>query len=174
MATQQKIELVEQYAQKFKDAKSIFLADFRGMTVEQTNDLRRDFRSAGVEYRIVKNTLALRSFQNAGLDDMSEFLTGCTAFAFSDNDPVAPIKVIKEYTKKNKEAKIEVKGCVFEGKIFKAEQADALSKLPTRDALLSQFVGLLQAPMSNMVGVLQATAQKLAGVLESVKNQKTE
>ena len=174
MATQQKIEMVELYSQKFKDAKSIFLADFRGMTVEQTNDLRRDFRSAGVEYRIVKNTLASLSFKNIGLDNMSEFLTGCTAFAFSDDDPVAPIKVIKAYTKKNKDAKIEVKGCVFEGQIFKAEQADALAKLPTRDALLSQFVGVLQAPMSNLVGILQATGQKLAGVLESVKNQKTE
>lgn len=174
MATQRKIELVEQYSLKFKDAKSIFFADFRGMTVEQTNNLRRDFRSAGVEYRIVKNTLALRSFEKAGLDDMSEFLTGCTAFAFSDNDPVAPIKVIKDYTKKNKDAKIAVKGCVFEGKIFKADQADALANLPTREILLSQLIGLLQAPMSNMVGVLKATAQKLAGVLESVKNQKTE
>lgn len=174
MATQQKIELVEQYAQKFKEAKSIFLADFRGMTVDQANALRKDFRSAGVEYRIVKNTLASISFKNAGLEDMSEFLTGCTAFAFSDQDPVAPIKVIKEYQKKNKEAKIDVKGCLFEGQIFQADQADALANLPTRDALLSQFVGLLQSPMSNMVGVLKATAQKLAGVLESVKNQKTE
>jgi large subunit ribosomal protein L10 len=174
MATQQKIELVEQYSQKFKDAKSIFLADFRGMTVEQTNDLRRDFRTAGVEYRILKNTLALLSFKNVGLENMSEFLKGCTAFAFSDNDPVAPIKVIKEYTKKNKDAKITIKGCVFEGKIFTADKADALAKLPTRDALLAQFVGLLQAPMSNLVGVLQATGQKLTGVLESVKNQKTE
>ena len=174
MATQQKIDMVEQYTQKFKDAKSIFLADFRGMTVEQTNDLRRDFRSAGVEYRIVKNTLASLSFKNAGLEDMTEFLTGCTAFAFSDNDPVAPIKVIKDYTKKNKDAKILVKGCIFEGKIFAADQADALSNLPTRDALISQFVGVLQAPMSNLVGILQATGQKLAGVLESVKNQKTE
>ena len=174
MATQQKIELVEQYAQKFKEAKSIFLADFRGMTVDQANALRKDFRSAGVEYRIVKNTLASISFKNAGLEDMSEFLTGCTAFAFSDQDPVAPIKVINEYKKKNKEAKINVKGCLFEGQIFQADQADALANLPTRDALLSQFVGLLQSPMSNMVGVLKATAQKLAGVLESVKNQKTE
>ena len=172
MATQQKIELVEQYSQKFKEAKSIFLADFRGMTVEQANALRKEFRSAGVEYRIVKNTLASLSFKNAGLEDMSEFLSGCTAFAYSDQDPVAPIKVIKDYKKKNKEAKIEVKGCLFEGQIFKADQADALASLPTRDALLSQFVGILQAPMSNMVGVLKATAQKLAGVLESVKNQK--
>lgn len=174
MATQQKIDLVEQYSQKFKDAKSIFLADFRGMTVEETNNLRRDFRSAGVEYRIVKNTLASLSFKNVGLESMSQFLTGCTAFAFSDKDPVAPIKVIKEYTKKNKNAKIEVKGCVFEGKIFAADQVDALSNLPTRDVLLSQFVRVLQAPMSKLVSVLSATGQKLVGVLESVKNQKTE
>jgi large subunit ribosomal protein L10 len=166
--------LVEQYSQKFKDAKSIFLADFRGMTVEETNNLRRDFRSAGVEYRIVKNTLASLSFKNVGLESMSQFLTGCTAFAFSDKDPVAPIKVIKEYTKKNKNAKIEVKGCVFEGKIFAADQVDALSNLPTRDVLLSQFVRVLQAPMSKLVSVLSATGQKLVGVLESVKNQKTE
>lgn len=174
MATQQKIDLVEKYSQKFKEAKSIFLADFKGMSVEETNDLRRDFRSAGVEYRIVKNTLALLSFKNAGLDDMDDFLVGCTAFAFSDQDPVAPIKVIMDYTKKHKDAKIEIKGCIFEGQIFKADQAGSLASLPTRDVLLAQFVGVLQAPMSNLLGVLQATGQKLVGILESVKNQKTE
>lgn len=174
MATQQKIELVDLYTQKFKDAKSIFLTDFKGMSVEQANDLRRAFRDAGVEYRIIKNTLARLSFKNAGIEELNDYLVGCTSFAFGEKDPVAPVKVIKEYTKKNKDVKISIKGCIFEGKVFGAEQSDALAELPTREALFSQLLSVLQAPMSNLLGVLQASGQKLVGVLESVKNTKTE
>ncbi len=174
MATQQKIDIVDQYTQRFKEAKSIFLADFKGMSVEEVNDLRRDFRAAGVEYKIIKNTLAQLSFNNAGIKEMDDFLMGCTSFAIGDSDPVAPIKVIKEYTKKNKKTKLVVKGCVFEGKVFGADQSDALANLPTRDALLGQFISVIQAPMTNLLGVIQATGQKLVGVLESIKNQKSE
>ncbi len=174
MATQQKIEIVDRYTQKFKDAKSIFLADFKGMSVEETTDLRRAFREAGVEYRIIKNTLARLSFKNAGIEEMDDFLTGCTSFAFGDADPVAPIKVIQEYTRKNKNAKIVVKGFLFEGKVFGANQSDALASLPTREVLLGQFMNVLHAPLTNLLGVLQATGKKLAGVLESVKKQKSE
>ena len=77
MATQQKIDIVDQYTQRFKEAKSVFLADFKGMSVEEVNDLRRDFRAADVDYRILKNTLAKISFKNAGIENMDEFLIGC-------------------------------------------------------------------------------------------------
>jgi len=173
MATQQKIDIVEQYTQKFKDAKSIFLADFTGLNVEDTNNLRREFRNAGVEYRIIKNTLAKLSFKNAGIEEMDGFLTGCTAFAIGNDDPVSPVKVIKEYKKKNKNANLQIKGCLFEGKVFGAEQSDALAELPTREVLLGQLVGMLQSPMSKLLSVLQATGQKLVGTLESLKEQKS-
>ena len=174
MATQKKIEIVEDYTQKFKQSKSIFLTDYSGINVEEATELRRSFRDANAEYRILKNNLAKRSFKNAGIEGVEEMLQGMTAFAFSDNDAVAPIKVIKDFNKKLavKKKSLKIKGCIFEGEILNADQADALAKLPSRDVLISQFVGLLQSPLSKLVGVLQASGQKLAGVLESVKNQK--
>jgi large subunit ribosomal protein L10 len=176
MPTQRKIELVEEYAQKFKDSNSIFLADYSGINVENTNELRRAFRAADVEYRILKNTLAIRSFQDAGIDGLEETLKGMTSFAFSGGDPVAPIKVIKDFNKKQRkgDGTIVVKGCVFEGQVFNADQAEALSNLPTREVLLSQLVGMLQSPLSKLMGTLQSAGQKLVGTLEEIKNQKSQ
>lgn len=176
MPTQKKIELVDEYSQKFKGAKSIFLTDYSGINVENTNELRRSFRAANVQYCILKNTLAIRSFQDAGISGLEEMLQGMTSFAFTDTDPVAPIKVIKDFNKKqNKNAgSLVVKGCLFEGKIFGPEQADALSKLPSREILLAQLLGLLQSPISKLLGTLQNTGQKLVGVIEEVKKQKTQ
>jgi len=175
MATQKKIELVEEYTEKFKNAQSIFLADFTGINVAQITELRRAFREADVQYRVVKNTLAKRSLDAAGIEGLDEHLKGVTSFAYSDKDAVAPIKVINEFNKKLKKENIAltVKGCVFEGRIFDAEQADQLASLPSREVLLSQLVGLLQSPLSKFVGVLSATGQKLVGVLQAVKNQKS-
>jgi len=176
MPTQKKIELVEEYAEKFKDSKSIFLADFSGINVADTTELRRSFRAANVEYFIMKNTLAIRSFKNAGIDGMDEMLRGMTAFAFTDTDPVAPVKVINDFNKKLKkdQGSLQIKGCVFEGKVYGPEQAEALAKLPSREVLLGQLVGMLQSPLSKLMSVLQNTGQKLVGTLDEVKKQKTQ
>jgi len=175
MPTQKKIEQVAQYTQKFRNSKSIFLADFSGMNVAQTTELRRQFRKARVEYCILKNTLARRSLKNAGIEGLDTILKGMTSFAFSEHDAAAPIKVIKDFNKTlSKDNKsLIIKGCVFEGKVFGAEKVDALANLPSREVLLAQLMGMLQSPMSRLLAVLQASGQKLIGVLESVKNVKS-
>lgn len=175
MPTQNKIDVVEEYTEKFKSSKSIFLADFSGINVAEITKLRRSFKKANVTYCILKNTLAKRSFESAGIEGMDELLKGMTAFAFSDDDAVAPIKVINEFNKQVKKGKkaLVVKGCMFEGKIFGPEQADALSKLPSRSELISQFIGVLKAPMSNLVNVLAGTGRNLVGILESLKSKKS-
>ncbi len=144
--------------------------------MENTNELRRSFSEANVEYRILKNTLAIRSFQQAGIEGMDEMLKGMTSFAYSDHDPVAPVKVIKEFNKKQKkeDGSLVIKGCVFEGSVFGPEQAEALSNLPSREVLLSQLIGMLQSPMSKLLGTLQSAGQKLVGTLEEVKKQKSQ
>jgi large subunit ribosomal protein L10 len=175
MPTQKKIELVEEYAEKFKSSKSIFLADFAGINVAETTKLRRSFRNANVEYCILKNTLAKRSLENAGIDGMNEMLKGMTAFAFSDDDAVAPIRVIKEFNNqvKKENKPLVVKGCVFEGRVFGPERVEEISKLSNRSDLLAQFAGVLKSPMSNLVGALSGTGRKLVGVLEALKLQKS-
>ena len=175
MPTQRKIEVVAEFKEKFKSSKSIFLADFSGINVAETTKLRRSFREANVEYRILKNNLAKRSFHDAGIDGLEDMLTGMTAFAFSDEDAIAPVRVIKQFNKQiSKDTKpLVIKGCVFEGKVFGADQAEAIANLPSREQLLAKFVGLLQAPMSGLVNVLSDTGRKLVASLEAVKSQKS-
>jgi large subunit ribosomal protein L10 len=175
MPTQKKIELIDQYAQKFKRSRSIFLADFSGMNVAQTTELRRQFRKANVEYCVLKNTLAKRSLKNAGIEGLDTILKGMTSFAFSEYDAAAPIKVIKDFnrTLSRENKSLVIKGCVFEGRIFDAEKVDALANLPSREVLLAQLMATLQSPLSKLVTVLQASGQKLVGVLASVKNVKS-
>ena len=175
MPTKKKIEIIEEYSEKFKTSKSVFFANYSGINVAETTKLRRTFRDANVHYRILKNTLAKRSLDKAGIEGLDGMLKGMTSFAFSDEDATAPIRVINEFNKQKKkeESLLVVKGCIFEGRVFGAEQADALSKLPSRDVLLSQLVGVLKAPMTNLVGVLSGTGRKLAGTLESLKSQKS-
>ena len=171
MPTQKKIELVEEFSKKFKSSKSIFLADFGRINVADSTKLRRSFRAANVQYYVLKNTLAKRSLDKAGIDGLGEMLKGMTAFAFSEDDAVAPMRVINDYNKQLKKAapQLVVKGCVFEGRIFNADQADALAKLPNREQLLAQLLGVLKAPMTNLVNVLSGTGRKLVGTLEAVK-----
>jgi large subunit ribosomal protein L10 len=175
MPTQKKIELVEEYSQKFKESKSIFLADFSGINVANTINLRRSFRKAEVEYYVIKNTLAKRSLQQAGIEGLDDMLVGMTAFAFSTTDAVAPIKVIKEFNKSQPKERnpLVIKGCLFEGKVLGPDQVEVLSSLPSREVLLAQFVGMLQSPIAKLMSTLQGTGQKLLAVLEQVKTQKS-
>ena len=175
MPTQKKIELVEEYSQKFKESKSIFLTDFSGINVANTINLRRSFRDAKVEYYVIKNTLAKRSLQKAGIEGLDDLLVGMTAFALSDTDAVAPVKVIKEFNKSQpKEGQpLVIKGCLFEGKILNPDQVEALASLPSREVLLAQFVSMLQSPISKLMGTLQASGHKLLAVLEQVKMKKS-
>jgi len=175
MPTQKKIELIDEFSQKFKESKSIFLTDFSGINVARTTQLRCSFRKSNVEYRILKNTLAKRSLKNAGIEGLDELLSGMTAFAFSSTDAIAPIKVIKEFNKAQEKDKstLVIKGCIFEGRILGPEKVEALATLPSREVLLAQFVGMLQSPLAKLVGTLKGASQKLLVALEQVKNQKS-
>ena len=175
MATQKKIQLVEEYSKKFKEAKSIFLTDFTGIDVSNINNLRRICRNAGVEYRVIKNTLAKRSLEKVGIDGLNEILKGVTGFAYSDKDAIAPIKVIKEYNKElNKINKsLKLKGCIFEGEIIGSDRIESLANLPGRDELLSKFAAMLQNPLSNLANTLKVPGQNLISLLVALKQKKT-
>ncbi len=172
MATPKKIAIVEEYTEKFKQAKCIYLTDYTGINVELVNDLRKKFREANVEYKVLKNRLVKISLHNAGIEDMDPYLKGVNSFVIGYDDPIIPVKIVKEFNKKTK--LLNLKAAYFEGRVFGAEDAQKLADLPSRDVLLSQFVGLLQAPMSKLVATLQAPMQKFAGLLESLKEKKQE
>lgn len=170
MATQEKIDIVQAYTDKFKTAKSVYLTDFSGIDVPTITEIRKKFREENIEYKVLKNRLAKRSLNAAEISDLDEHLIGVNAFAISYDDPVAPAKIIKEYNKKKELLKLKV--VYLEGQVFTADKAAALADLPTREELLAKFVGLLQAPLSKLLGTLQAPMQKLAGTLDAVKNGK--
>lgn len=172
MATPKKIEIVEEYTEKFKKAKGIYLTDYTGIDVKTIDDLRKKFRESNIEYKVLKNRLAKIAFNNIGVKEMDPYLQGVTSFVIGYDDPVIPAKIVNEFHKKTK--KLNLKAAYLEGTVFGPEEAIKLADLPSRDALLGQFVGLLQAPMSKLVSTLQAPLQKMVGLLESLKEKKQE
>ncbi len=171
MATPEKIKVVEEYTEKFKNAKSVFLADFTGIDVAMVTEIRKKCRESNIEYKVLKNRLAKRALNAAGVDALDDHLKGVTTFVIGYDDPVTPARVIKEFNKSKELLRLKV--VYFEGRLFEAEQAAALAELPTREVLLAKVLGLFQAPMTKFAGTLKAPMQNLAGVLNSLKDSKS-
>lgn len=157
-AIEQKKVVVAEIAEKLSASKSTIVADYRGLTVKQTNELRKQLREAGVELHVMKNTLTRRATAQVGLSDLDQHLTGPTAIAFSNEDVVAPAKILYNFSKENKA--LEIKGGVVEGNVVGFEQIKDLAVLPSREGLLSMLLSVLQAPMRNLALAVQAVAEK--------------
>ena len=149
---------VEEIAAKFKAAASIVVVDYRGLTVGQATELRKQLREAGVEFKVYKNTLTRRAAEAAGLEGINEYLTGPNAIAFSNEDVVAPAKIINEFTKKNEA--LEIKAGIIEGNVSTVEDVKALAELPSREGLLSMLLSVLQAPIRNFALATKAVAEQ--------------
>lgn len=167
---QLKKKAVEELTVKIKNSKSMVLADYRGLTVEQDTQLRNDLRKAGVEYRVVKNTLTQFAAKETGLEELGQYLSGPTAIAFSESDLVAPAKVLADYAKKFD--KLEIKAGVVEGKIIDLTGVKALAELPPREVLVAQVLGTLNAPITGFVTVLNANIRGLAVALQAIADKK--
>jgi large subunit ribosomal protein L10 len=170
MPKPEKVAAVEEIAQKLKQAKSVFLTDFSGLNVEDINELRRSFREASVEYRVVKNTLARLSAKSAGYDDLLDYLEGPTALAFGVEDPTAPGKVITKFAKDK--AKPTIKACMFEGVLIGTDRISEIINLPSKEELLAKCAFTLNAPLSGLASALNGILRNLVYVLDGVKNQK--
>lgn len=149
---------VEEITEKFKTAATVVVVDYRGLTVGQITELRKQLREAGVEFKVYKNTMTRRAVEVAGLEGLNESLTGPNAIAFSTEDVVAPAKIINDFAKKND--KLEIKAGVIEGAIASADDIKALAELPSREGLLSMLLSVLQAPMRNFALVTKAVAEQ--------------
>ena len=169
---QQKQEVVKELAEKIKAAKSIVLADYRGLTVEQDTELRNALRKAGVEYKVVKNTLTRFAARENGLEGLDSYLNGPTAMAVSFTDPVAPAKVLAEYAKKYE--KLELKVGVIEGKIIDVNGVKALADLPSREVLISKVLAGFNAPITGFVNVLNANIRGLVVSLNAIAEKKAQ
>jgi len=167
---QSKEALIAEFSVKLKEAKAAFLADYRGLDVDQANDLRNKLREAGVEYRVVKNTLLRLASKDTESACLDEYLSGPTSIALVNDDPVAPAKALVEFAKKNEA--FELKAGMLDGKLLAIADIKALAELPSREELLAKMLGSMSAPASNFVGVLAAVPRTFVQVLSAIKDQK--
>ncbi|NDO69560.1 50S ribosomal protein L10 [Schaedlerella arabinosiphila] len=145
-------------AEEIKDAQSVVLVDYRGLTVAQDTELRKQLREAGIVYKVYKNTMMKRAFEGtefAGLDDC---LKGPSAIAISKDDATAPARIICNFAKTAD--KLELKGGVVEGNVYDVAGLTELSKIPSREVLLSRLLGSMQSPIANFARVIKQIAEK--------------
>lgn len=155
---EQKQQLVEEIADKFSNAKTAVLVDYRGLNVAEVTELRKQLREAGVDYKVYKNTMTRRATEKAGFEGLHDILVGPTAIAFSDEDVVAPAKVIGGFSKDHEA--LEIKGGIVEGEIATLDQINELSNLPSHDGLVSMLLSVLQAPVRNFAYATKAIAEQ--------------
>jgi large subunit ribosomal protein L10 len=155
---EQKQELVSEIAEKLRNSKATIVVDYRGLKVGEVTELRKNLREAGVEFKVYKNSMTRRATAEVGLTQLNETLVGPTAIAFSNDDVIAPAKILNEFAKKH--AALEIKVGVIEGQFATLEEVKALAELPSRDGLLSMLLSVLQAPMRNFAVVTKAVAEQ--------------
>ena len=168
MPTADKTAAIEQLQETMDQAAAIFLADFTGLNVEQMTDLRRKFRAEGVRFEVIKNTLAIKACKALEITELEEHLKGPTAMATSLEDPASPARILVDFHKEHE--KPEVKLGFIDGKVLTADEVKALSKLPTRDQLISQVMQLAQAPAQGFVGTLNAVLSELVRTVDAVRD----
>ncbi len=150
--------IVQAIADDIKDAQSVVIVDYRGLTVAQDTELRKQLREAGVIYKVCKNTMMKRAFEGTDFAGLEEYLEGPSAMVVSKDDATAPARIICKFAK-TAEA-LEVKAGVVEGTVYDAAGITELSKIPSREELLSKLLGSLQSPITNLARVLNQIAEQ--------------
>lgn len=153
-----KAPIVEEISASIKDAQSVVLVDYRGLTVEQDTQLRRNLREAGVTYKVYKNTYMTRAFKGTVCEDLTKYLEGPSAVAISTDDATAPARLIAEFAKTAE--KLEIKAGVVEGTVYDAKGIAAIASIPSREVLISRLLGSLKTPVTNFARVLNQIAEK--------------
>jgi len=171
MKRSEKEAIIAEVAEKAARAVAMYFADFSKLTVAEETELRREFRKSGVEYNVVKNTLARKALQQlTGYDRVCDKLVGPTGIAFSYDDPSAPAKIIKKYSEKL--GKFKLKAAVIEKQVYDATRLNELANMPSRKDIVAAILGSLQAPASGIVGAINAVARDLVYVLDAIEKKK--
>lgn len=155
---EQKKQHVQDIADKFRNSQSTLLVDYRGLDVAEVSELRKQLREANVEFKVYKNTMTRRAVEAVELSDLSETLVGPTAVAFSNDDVIAPAKILNNFAKEHEA--LEIKGGVIEGEIASLEQIKELADLPNYDGMVSMLLSVLQAPVRNFAYATKAIADQ--------------
>lgn len=165
----QKQEVVQEIADKISRAQAMVLVDYRGLNVAEVTDLRSKFRAESVDYKVYKNTMMRRALEQAGIEGLDEYLTGPNAVAFSYDDPVSAAKVTRAFAKDND--KLVIKAGMVDGSVIDLAGVESLAKLPSREVLVAQVLGTMNAPIQGLATVLNGTIGGLARCLDQIRQQ---
>lgn len=168
-----KVELkqpvVAAIAEDIKDAQSVVLVDYRGLTVAQDTELRKQLREAGVVYKVCKNTMMKRAFEGTDFAGLDEYLEGPSAMAVSKDDATAPARILCNFAKTAD--KLELKAGVVEGTVYDVAGLTELAQIPSREVLLSRLLGSMQSPITNFARVIKQIAEKDGEVVETAAEE---
>lgn len=169
---QSKINLVNEIKEKIEKSQSIVFVDNKGLNVAEVTELRKNLRENGVDYKVYKNTMLKRAFNDLGIEGVEEFLAGPTAVAFGIEDAVQPAKILHDFAEDND--RLEIKTGVLDGKVVSVEEVNALAKLPSREVLVAHLLGSLNAPIQGLATVLSGNIRGLAVALDQIREKKEE
>ena len=164
--------IVQAIAEDIQGAQSAVLVDYRGLTVAEDTELRKQLREAGVIYKVCKNTMMRRAFEGTELADLDSYLEGPSAIAISKDDATAPARILCKFAKDAKA--LELKAGVVEGTVYDSAALNELAKIPSRDELLSKFLGSIQSPITNFARVIKQIAEKDGEVVEAAAEKAAE
>lgn len=168
LTREQKQEALGAIAEHLEGANTVYLTDYQGLTVEQANGLRRAFRAAGIDYKVLKNTLLRRVMADrGGFDELYDQLNGPTAVALA-NDPAGPAKVLKKFLADNNLETPRFKGAYIDGAVYGEGSLDVLASLKSKDELIADILGLLLAPITNVASALGAQGSGLASIVKQI------
>jgi len=172
MPTAQKIQILEDTRGRLEGVRGGYLADFSGMSVEKLSLLRKKCREQGVQFRVIKNTLLKRAFNDHGITALDEHLVGPTGLVFSPSSETAPAKILADFAKEHERPRI--KAAVLDGKLFDDKQVAQLASLPSYEVMLSQVLSTIIAPMTTFLAAIDATLRlpaTMADVLERERSK---
>ena len=165
MARAEKVAAVAELTERFQTSAGSVLTEYRGLSVRQLSDLRKQLKGAAAEYKVVKNRLARIAVKGSPLDALGAHLKGPTGLAFSKQDPVAVAKALQAFVRTNPQ--LQIKLGLVEGKVLQPAELKALADLPSKEQIRSQIVGAVQGPMAQLVSLLQAPLREIVYVLEA-------
>jgi large subunit ribosomal protein L10 len=166
MATEKKAKIVESLQETFSRSRAGVLTDYRGLTTADMNELRRKFREAGIEYRVVKNSLAQLALKQVGMGDLAGTLTGPMAIAFDFSDSPVVAKVLADYLRVSKSI-LGIKGGFLADRVLSPKEVETLAKLPPKSVLIAQVMAGMQSPIYGLVNVLAGPIRGVMGVLQA-------
>ena len=170
MPRPEKVQAVEEIKKRFEDAEATFLTEYRGLSVNEQQELRRGLRAAGAEYKVVKMSLARRAALELGLDEFTESMYGPIAIAFASADPVPVAKALKDFAKDHE--RLVLKVGLMSGKLLAPEQVSKLADIEPRDVLLSKIAGAAKSPLAKMAGMLASFTRDSASMFSQLLEKK--